>query len=129
MEALEYIKLFRMDQPNFNFNREKFLETLGNEFRDYIKGPNFGVDPLTGKIPYFRFKEAVKNFETKFQSISQLKRGNLSPGLWRAFFALYVVPIRAELFPEIQNKIVEIKTKRDKNNLKCPRRQDKIKHG
>ena len=96
MEALEYIKLFRMDQPNYNFNREKFLETLGVEFRDYIAGPNFGVDPSTGKIPYFRFKEAVKNFETKFQSISQLKKGNLSPGLWRAFFALLYHPTTHE---------------------------------
>ena len=46
MTSEEYIKTFRMDQPNFRFNRKAFMETFGTEFLNqvYAHKPN----PKTG---------------------------------------------------------------------------------
>lgn len=104
MEPLDYIKTFHLDQGN-DFDREPFIQALGQEFLDYCKNTQLGRNTSTGKLYYFRFKEIVKNFEIKFRGISQLRQ-QLSTGiqkplsrkLWNAFFAIYVVPYREEHF-------------------------------
>lgn len=127
MEALEYIKKFKMDQPNYSFDRNEFMDTFGKEFNDYLENPQFGIDPETGKLPYPRFKEIVKNFELKFNSISEAKPGKpLSRGLWNAFYAIHVIPVREKLFPKLDAKIKIRQIKSIANNPQHPK-YDKFK--
>lgn len=121
MEAIDYIKEFKLDQENFDFKREEFISKLGKEFLEYCQTTTIGRNPDTGIIYYYRFREIVKNFETKFWAISKLKVGEgFSENLWKAFFATQVVPLRAKLFPREQQRILELR--RSNNRSK----QDKI---
>lgn len=109
MEAIDYVKLFKLDQENYDFKREEFISELGKEFLDYCQTTTIGIDKKTGNIYYYRFREIVKNFETKFWAISELKIGEpLTQKLWNAFFATQVVPLRTQLFPDIQKMIEEL---------------------
>lgn len=119
MEAIDYIKLLKLDQENYEFNREEFISIFGKEFLDYAQNTPIGRDN-NGKLYYYRFKEIVKNFETKFWAISELKRGSkFTRNLWNTFFATRVVPLRSKLFPEHQQRILLYR----KNN--CQSKQDK----
>lgn len=133
MEAIDYVKLFKLDQENYDFKREEFISELGNEFLDYCQTTTIGINPKTHKLYYYRFKEIVKNFETKFWAISKLKLGEpFTQKLWNAFFATQVVPLRTQLFPDIQKMIEELpnfraraeynRSKQDKN-LRTVKRQ------
>ena len=106
MEAIDYVKLFKLDQENFDFKREEFISELGEEFLEYCQTTIIGRDNKSGIIYYYRFREIVKNFESKFWAISELKVGEpLSQKLWNAFFATQVVPLRGRLYPKIQKRI------------------------
>ena len=94
MEAIDYVKLFKLDQENYDFKREEFISELGKDFLDYCQTTTIGI----------------KNFETKFWAISKLKVGEpFTQKLWNAFFATQVVPLRKKLFPEVQKLIEEQK--------------------
>ena len=106
MEAIDYVKLFKLDQENYDFKREEFISELGKEFLDYCQTTTIGINPKTHKLYYYRFKEIIKNFESKFWAISKLKVGEgFTQNLWNAFFATQVVPLRAKMFPDIQQFI------------------------
>lgn len=108
MEAIDYVKLFKLDQENFDFKREEFISELGKEFLEYCQTTTIGRDNKSGIIYYYRFREIVKNFESKFWAISELKVGKpLSQKLWNAFFATQVVPLRRRLYPKMQKGIEE----------------------
>lgn len=108
MEAIDYVKLFKLDQENFDFKREEFISELGEEFLEYCQTTTIGRDNKSGIIHYYRFREVVKNFESKFWAISELKVGEpLSQKLWNAFFATQVVPLRRRLYPKMQKRIEE----------------------
>ena len=105
MKPEEYITRFRMNQENYEFNRQEFIAQLKFDFLEGIQNSK-NWDPKTGKLPYKFFKEIVKAYELKFQEISNLKNGRgLSPRLWKAFFATVVVPYRRENYPKIQGFI------------------------
>lgn len=119
MEAIDYVKLFKLDQENYEFNREEFICELGKDFLDYTQNTTIGIDPKTGIIYYYRFREIVKNFETKFWAISKLKVGEpFTQKLWNAFFATQVVPLRKWMFPAIQHKIEELKRSPKSENIR-----------
>ena len=121
MEAIDYIKEFKLDQENFDFKREEFISKLGKEFLEYCQTTTIGRNPDTGIIYYYRFREIIKNFETKFWAISKLKVGEkFSENLWKAFFATQIVPIRARLFPREQQRILELRVMDNRS------KQDKI---
>lgn len=108
MEAIDYVKLFKLDQENFDFKREEFISELGKEFLEYCQTTTIGRDNKSGIIYYYRFREIVKNFESKFWAISELKVGEpLSQKLWNAFFATQVVSLRRRLYPKMQKRIEE----------------------
>lgn len=108
MEAIDYVKLFKLDQENFDFKREEFISELGKEFLEYCQTTTIGRDNKSGIIYYYRFREIVKNFESKFWAISKFKVGEpLSQKLWNAFFATQVVPLRRRLYPKMQKRIEE----------------------
>lgn len=110
MEAIDYVKLFKLDQENYDFKREEFISELGKEFLEYCQTTAIGRDNKSGIIYYYRFREIVKNFESKFWAISELKVGEpLSQKLWNAFFATQVVPLRRRLYPKMQKRIEEQK--------------------
>lgn len=114
MEAIEYVKQFKLDQENFSFNRDKFLHAFGDEFLAYVQNTPDAYCRDPGIPYYFRFKEIVKNFETKFWAISNLKKGKgFTPGLWKAFFAIYVCRFRDRNYPEEVNKL-KSRTRRDR---------------
>lgn len=120
MEAIDYVKLFKLDQENFDFKREEFISELGKEFLEYCQTTTIGRDNKSGIIYYYRFREIVKNFESKFWAISKLKVGEpLSQKLWNAFFATQVVPLRRRLYPKMQKRIEE------QRQLNSPSKQDK----
>lgn len=55
-----------------------------------------------------KFKEIVKQVETKFWAISNKKVGEpFTKNLWSAFYAVYIIPVRAKIYPEIDAKIKE----------------------
>lgn len=110
MEAIDYVKQFKLDQENYDFKREEFISELGKEFLEYCQTTTIGINSETKHIYYYRFREIVKNFQEKFWSISKLKIGEpFSEKLWNAFFATQVVPLRKKLFPDIQKFIEERK--------------------
>ena len=116
MEAIDYVKTLKLDQENFEFKREEFLQTFGKDFLEYCQTTQIGRDSK-GKLAYYRFQEIVKNFEGKFHNISKLKKGKpLSQGLWKAFYAKFVVPYRTKIFPEYQARIQRDKKARNKPN-------------
>lgn len=129
MEAIDYVKLFKLDQENYDFKREEFISELGKDFLDYCQTTTIGINKKTGILYYYRFKEIVKNFETKFWAISELKIGEpFTQNLWNAFFATQVVPLRAKLFPGIQSMIEKLKEIQNRQDKK-PSNPKKVKYG
>ena len=47
MEAIDYVKLFKLDQENYDFKREEFISELGKEFLDYCQTTTIGINPKT----------------------------------------------------------------------------------
>lgn len=98
-----YISDLEQDPTN-NINRI-ILVDFGRYFNKILeKG-----DPLYGNdISYDYFKSVVKYLELKMKAIAILKQGvpyiNYKD-IWKAFYAIHVVPKRKNLFPSIQENI------------------------
>ena len=121
MKTNEYVKQFKLDRENYNFNRKKFMEAFGQEFKDRIEAMITACQKMKVQFTYEKFLHAVKEQQDKFQSISNKKAGEpFSEKLFSAFFALHVIPIRANLFPNLH---VELEEKRKK----AIKRYEKIK--
>ena len=112
MKTQEYVKQFKLDQEHYNFNREKFMVAFGQEFRDRIEATITACKKMQVWFTYEKFLHAIKEQNDKFWNISNKKAGEpFSKGLFSAFFALYVIPLRKSLFPDIHAKL-EKKRKR-----------------
>ena len=73
------------------------------------------------QFTYEKFLHAVKEQQDKFWSISNKKAGEpFSEKLFSAFFALHVIPIRANLFPNLHAELEE-------KRKKAQERDEKIK--
>ena len=121
MKTAEYVKQFKLDKPNYNFNREKFMEAFGQEFKDRIEATITACKKMQVQFTYEKFLHAIKEQQDKFWNISNKKIGEpFSEGLFSAFFALYVIPLRASLFPNIHAELEE-------KRRKAIGRDDKIK--
>lgn len=109
MTAKEYIDKFKMNQENYEFNRQEFITQLKFEFLESIQGhPKYNT--YISKLQYKYFRELVKQFQDKFDEISRLKNGKpLSQGLWKAFYAGTVVAYRTEHYPQVQEHITRIR--------------------
>jgi hypothetical protein len=116
MKTQEYIKQFKLDREHYNFNREKFMEAFGQEFKDRIEATITACKKMQVQFTYEKFLHAIKEQQDKFWNISNKKVGEpFSEGLFSAFFALHVIPLRASLFPNIHDELEEKrrKAKRD----------------
>lgn len=112
MKTNEYIKQFKLDKENYNFNREKFMEAFGQEFKDRIEAVITACKKMKVQFTYEKFLHAVKEQQDKFQSISNKKAGEpFSEKLFSAFFALHVIPLRASLFPNLHTELEEKRRK------------------
>lgn len=121
MKTSEYVKQFKLDKENYNFNREKFMEAFGQEFKDRIEAMVTACKKLKVQFTYEKFLHAVKEQQDKFQSISNKKAGEpFSEKLFSAFFALHVIPLRANLFPNLHAELEE-------KRKKAQERDEKIK--
>ncbi len=106
MKTAEYIKQFKLDTPNYNFNRKKFMEAFGQEFKDRIEAMITACKKMQVQFTYEKFLHAIKEQQDKFWNISNKKLGEpFSEGLFSAFFALHVIPLRATLFPNIHAEL------------------------
>lgn len=121
MKTNEYVKQFKLDKENYNFNREKFMEAFGQEFKDRIEAVITACKKMKVQFTYEKFLHAVKEQQDKFQSISNKKAGEpFSEKLFSAFFALHVIPLRASLFPNLHAELEE-------KRKKAQERDEKIK--
>lgn len=112
MKTNEYVKQFKLDRENYNFNREKFMEAFGQEFKDRIEAMITACQKMKVQFTYEKFLHAVKEQQDKFRSISNKKAGEpFSEKLFSAFFALHVIPIRANLFPNLHDELEEKRKK------------------
>lgn len=112
MKTNEYVKQFKLDKENYNFNREKFIEAFGQEFKDRIEAVITACKKMKVQFTYEKFLHAVKEQQDKFQSISNKKAGEpFSEKLFSAFFALHVIPLRASLFPNLHAELEEKRRK------------------
>ena len=106
MKTQEYVKQFKLDREHYNFNREKFIEAFGQEFKDRIEATITACKKMQVQFTYEKFLHAIKEQQDKFWNISNKKVGEpFSEGLFSAFFALHVIPLRASLFPNIHDKL------------------------
>lgn len=113
MKTREYVKQFKLDREHYNFNREKFMEVFGQEFNDRIEAIITACKKMQVQFTYEKFLHAIKEQQDKFRNISNKKVGEpFSEGLFSAFFALHVIPLRASLFPNIHAKLEEKRRER-----------------
>lgn len=121
MKTQEYVKQFKLDREHYNFNRGKFMEAFGQEFKDRIEATITACKKMQVQFTYEKFLHAIKEQQDKFWNISNKKIGEpFSEGLFSAFFALHVIPLRASLFPNIHAELEE-------KRRKAIERDDKIK--
>lgn len=135
MKTNEYVKQFKLDRENYNFNREKFMEAFGQEFKDRIEAMITACQKMKVQFTYEKFLHAVKEQQDKFRSISNKKAGEpFSEKLFSAFFALHVIPIRANLFPNLhaeleekRKKAIEMDDEKIKAELEAKEKEEKAK--
>lgn len=112
MKTQEYVKQFKLDREHYNFNREKFMKAFGQEFNDRIEATITACKKMQVQFTYEKFLHAIKEQQDKFWNISNKKVGEpFSKGLFSAFFALHVIPLRASLFPNIHDELEEKRRK------------------
>lgn len=114
MKTQGYVKQFKLDREHYDFNRKKFIEAFGQEFNDRIEATITACKKMQVQFTYEKFLHAVKEQQDKFWNISNKKVGEpFSEGLFSAFFALHVIPLRASLFPNIHAELEEKRRKGD----------------
>lgn len=117
MKTKGYVKQFKLDREHYNFNREKFVEAFGQEFKDRIEATITACKKMQVQFTYEKFLHAIKEQQDKFWNISNKKVGEpFSEGLFSAFFAIHVIPLRARLFPNIHAELERKRRKAIKGN-------------
>lgn len=100
------------------FNREQFLEDFGKEFQDRLTITKNACKKMDVEFTYKKFLNLISEHHNKFNSISNRKLGGvLSEDLFKAFYAINVIPVRQDLFPEEHEKMVNEFKEREKRRL------------
>ena len=114
-----FITRFRLDQENYEFDREKLLASLNEYFLSIISIDRANSKGTKDGFNYKKFKNCIAQVENKFWAISNKKVGlPFTNDLWSAFFAIYIIPVRAELFPEVHQHIVENRANKEEQITK-----------
>lgn len=128
MKTQEYVKQFKLDREHYNFNRGKFIEAFGQEFKDRIEATITACKKMQVQFTYEKFLHAIKEQQDKFWNISNKKVGEpFSEGLFSAFFALHIIPLRANLFPNIHEEIEERRKKAQEREAKLRAEEERQK--
>lgn len=116
MKSTDYIKTFNLTSRTFN--RDAFLEALGNEFEERLRARK---DSEQG-LDYRMFQHYIDEMEDKFRGISKKVPGGLTKNLWGAFYASQVIRLRAIYCPQDhaqilarREKYVALKAKKEKS--------------
>lgn len=97
MTSGEYtIKFFSNDNKEI-CNHKAFLEEFAKEFES----------KTSQTVNYYEFNSIISEMYMVFKAIliDKNRRSYISKKLWKAFFAIYVVPKRRNLFPAEQERI------------------------
>ena len=101
MKTKDYVRLFKLDKPFYEFSREKFLNELGREFNQRVEDTRLERQRRNLEFTFSIFNKIVKEMEIKFWSISNKKHGlPFSEKLFSSFFAGWIIPIRKKYFPK-----------------------------
>lgn len=106
MTTKEYVKRFKLDLENYEFNREDFLKALKDEFLERVILTKESREKSNLQFTYNIFQSLVKEIQSKFWAISNKKAGKpFTKELFGAFYAMAIVDIRTKFFPEEQKMI------------------------
>lgn len=121
-----YIREFGLDNLDKarKFNREEFLKVFGEEFNERVLLTQQACKRMDVQFTYQKFLNLVSEQHNKFNAISNKKLGGvLSEDLFKAFYAMYVVKHREEIFPEEHRLLAE---KAEKAKLAEIEKQQKV---
>ena len=106
MTTKEYVKRFKLDLENYEFNRGDFLKALKDEFLERVILTKESREKSNLQFTYNIFQSLVKEIQSKFWAISNKKAGKpFTKELFGAFYAMAIVDIRTKFFPEEQKMI------------------------
>ena len=121
MKTKDYVRLFKLDKPFYEFSREKFLNELGREFNQRVEDTRLERQRRNLEFTFSIFNKIVKEMEIKFWSISNKKHGlSFSEKLFLSsafkystfdatprsaltyleFCLFFLIPIRKKYFPK-----------------------------
>lgn len=111
----QYVTKFGLSDHNQkHFNREEFLQVLGEEFKERLSHNQLACKKFQAEFTYSKFLHTVKEIQDKFQAISNKKAGEpFTEQLFNAFYAIHVVPQRESLFPEEHQKIQDARKEKE----------------
>ena len=66
MKTKDYVRLFKLDKPFYEFSREKFLNKLGEEFSQRIEETRLDRQKRNLEFTFSIFNKIVKEIEIKF---------------------------------------------------------------
>lgn len=97
MTSEEYVINFFSNSENESSGHQAFLEEFSKEFESKISCTN----------DYYGFQNAIFEMFMLFKAIliDKNRRKYTTKRLWKAFYAIYVVPARRKLYPEEQERI------------------------
>lgn len=103
--AKSLVGKYKLDQPNFEFDREGLLESMNAYFIENIE-ELAGIRRAKDKYPYIYpdFKQSVSRARVLWDTLNITKgkttNRNLGEPLWGCFYAKYVIPFRNTHFKE-----------------------------
>lgn len=128
MKTKDYVRLFKLDKPFYEFSREKFLNELGREFNQRVEDTRLERQRRNLEFTFSIFNKIVKEIEIKFWSISNKKHGlPFSEKLFSSFFAGWIIPIRKKIFPK-RGPGINLKMGKEKIGNAKIRRTQKTKY-
>jgi hypothetical protein len=103
MKTQEYVRKYKLNESD-KFDTSEFVADLTNDFIGLIEWFK-----LKSAFQYPHFQECVKQIRQKWDSINNKTAGELPERLWNCFYITVIDESERELFPEIAEKIHEVK--------------------
>lgn len=102
MKTKDYVKNHLVTKGNSHyFDNKGFVKAFTEEFRSRLELTRQGREAQGMPFTFNLFQNLVKEMENKFWAISnKLPTTGFTPGLWNAFYAMGVIPLRKEFFPK-----------------------------
>lgn len=112
MKTTQYVRKYNLNNPDLNeleVDLQGILEDLGEEFHEKLSLNLAACKKMHVEFNYGKFLHLIKDMKQKIDSISNKKWGSPFPeSFFSTFFAIHVIPARAELYPE-EHKVAQAK--------------------